>query len=370
MSLASILLEGYNGYGNTDTINDPVSYLNEAAMECITGLYEASQQYYTDDIYGSASVLMEGSDAGSKLKEMWNKFVTAIKKVIDKFIEKLKSIPAWFKKITSKQEKNIDDLSDKIRQSANTTIKNAVDRHNAIADAAEKAGDPSVYTIPDIIPIYESAVECWTKAYDSLSSKSVEAVTVDLLSDARGLVEGNDKDLFRFASYVSNLKNGSSAADVWKEAYSKEAGESTEETISKLDKARSDMSASDIKTVQIKITDFLNILSAMKNELKMSDNTVKDLNDYVKELEDFKKVISAPSTLKSMEDRMSRNNSSSMRVSIEGVNNPNQIITILSNVVTTTINYENYNIQVVSKSMAVINTAIGILNGSTSKKAA
>ena len=201
MSLASILLEGYNGYGNTDTINDPVSYLNEAAMECITGLYEASQQYYTDDIYGSASVLMEGSDAGSKLKEMWNKFVTAIKKVIDKFIEKIKNFVSAIRSRFSKQKSETEKVEKLIKSKTSSKI---VVSTNATSQSKSPSHIPNdvMKAISDTNTVFDKACECIDDFCDANLGHMTEVLSglIDDLSktsaDANDLM-GDDADRMR-----------------------------------------------------------------------------------------------------------------------------------------------------------------------------
>ena len=108
MTLAASLLEGYgyNGITNTSDIgNDPILYLQEACIEAVNALYEASQQYYIADIIGQVEVVTESNgnveaiqeSAGSKLKQIWEAFKRKVKEIIDKIISKIRQVAQWIR---------------------------------------------------------------------------------------------------------------------------------------------------------------------------------------------------------------------------------------------------------------------------------
>lgn len=125
MTLAATLLEGYNGYHREASvdIDDPIVYLQEAAIEAINALTEASQQYYIADIIGQTQVLMESTDsqgvmesAGDKLKELWNSFKEKVSKIISAIIQKIKAVIEWIKGLLSKKKKDAEDVDELIKE--------------------------------------------------------------------------------------------------------------------------------------------------------------------------------------------------------------------------------------------------------------
>ena len=118
MTLAASLLEGYgyNGVAPSDntTIVDPILYLQEACIEAVNALYEASQQYYIADIIGQVEVVREGmtnealmESAGEKLKQIWEAFKRKVKEIIDKIISKIRKVIQWIKAKLNKTDTDI-----------------------------------------------------------------------------------------------------------------------------------------------------------------------------------------------------------------------------------------------------------------------
>lgn len=121
--LAEALLEGYNGFtgsSNCDTVSDPIAYLQEATIEAICALNEASQQYYIGDIIAASEVIMEGSGASGaegKLKTLWNKFKAKVKEILDKLRARIRKIIDWFKskfKKKSGSSNGASSIADKV----------------------------------------------------------------------------------------------------------------------------------------------------------------------------------------------------------------------------------------------------------------
>lgn len=118
--LAEKLLEGYSGfYGISESyeIADPITYLNEVAIEAVTALHEAAQQYYIGDIIAQSQVIMEGvtgealmESAGSKAKALWEAFKKRVKDIIDKVIEKLRKFVNWIRSKFSKKNNDPEQL--------------------------------------------------------------------------------------------------------------------------------------------------------------------------------------------------------------------------------------------------------------------
>ena len=115
MTLASRLLEGYcpEGYDIVEEGLTPdvvMERTNSICIECIQGLYEAAEDFFTGDLIAQTQVLTEGVGVIDKIKELIGKFVEKIKNIWDWFIGKVKRFPAWFKSLFSKAAENTDTL--------------------------------------------------------------------------------------------------------------------------------------------------------------------------------------------------------------------------------------------------------------------
>lgn len=122
MTLASKLLEGYypeeGGYvleGMTPEVM--MNQVNAICTECITGLYEAAQQYFTDDIIGQAEVITEGAGIIDKIKEAIGKFIQKIKDIWAWFVKKVKAFPAWIKGLFTKSAEATAEVVQKAEKS-------------------------------------------------------------------------------------------------------------------------------------------------------------------------------------------------------------------------------------------------------------
>ena len=138
--LAEKLLEGYSGfYGISESyeIADPITYLNEVAIEAVTALHEAAQQYYIGDIIAQSQVIMEGvtgealmESAGSKAKALWEAFKKRVKDIIDKVIEKLRKFVNWIRSKFSKKNNDPEQLIKDIKSfDANDVSKKRVNHY-------------------------------------------------------------------------------------------------------------------------------------------------------------------------------------------------------------------------------------------------
>ena len=207
MTLASKLLEGYGYNSDSSSINDPIGYMNEACIECINSLYEASQQFYTGDIIGQTQVLMEGADANKKMKELWEGFKKKVTSLLDKFIAKFKKVVSFFKKKSKENSNDVKDISEKLSSMNNSESVSILDMMNEFISFDNKYNDLQDKMLSDSIWSIVCASDVVGNIGDVLSSKS-EGRGINL----HDINNENWRDIFEeenggsFNSYMSELQ--------------------------------------------------------------------------------------------------------------------------------------------------------------------
>lgn len=279
MSFAATLLEGYNGYSSTETIiNDPIGYMNEACIECITGLYEASEQFYTGDIIGQTQVLMEGSDPKQKIKELWEGFKKKIGEILAKFISKFRNVISSFKK------KSLDRGND-------------LDKLRKLADSVDESSSISMLDMMDeFIDIDEFSDDLLGK----LTSDDIWGVVCasDVIGDIADTLEHfNNADASGTDVSISpdDIKQGD-----WKSIFGNENGKSFDEYKTELENKRAMFNKLD-KNTSLNISTVRKLLNRVDGISKDNAKTIKHLESAINVLSRWKKDLSDPSFLKNLD---------------------------------------------------------------------
>ena len=179
--LAEKLLEGYSGfYGISESyeIADPIAYLNEVAIEAVTALHEAAQQYYIGDIIAQSQVIMEGvtgealmESAGSKAKALWEAFKKRVKEILTSFKTKMVAALKYIKDTITKTIKKVTDtlnkFSGKMKTESTTkinsncipTLKEAIKFGNHLLDSINKLIDSELGTTINLLSDPDSATK-------------------------------------------------------------------------------------------------------------------------------------------------------------------------------------------------------------------
>ena len=160
--LAEKLLEGYSGfYGISESyeIADPITYLNEVAIEAVTALHEAAQQYYIGDIIAQSQVIMEGvtgealmESAGSKAKALWEAFKKRVKEILTFFKTKILAALRYIKDLLEKGIKKATEVLEKINDKTKTEPTTKINSNCIPAlNEAIKLGNPILDKIDVLI---------------------------------------------------------------------------------------------------------------------------------------------------------------------------------------------------------------------------
>lgn len=296
MTLASKLLEGYypeeGGYvleGMTPEVM--MNQVNAICTECITGLYEAAQQYFTDDIIGQAEVITEGAGIIDKIKEAIGKFIQKIKDIWAWFVKKVKAFPAWIKGLFTKSVESTTEVVAKVEKSIGV-------KHKMIPFVKQSIIGKYASALDDACEILKDFVK---KTKESSKDRDPDAVLAELEKNmaAYGKMHATGGDAG--ADIIENsLTQYSNAVDAKKKEYDNMIVNLANK-MHEIDKVKE--MVDDAKQVEgVPIT---KILSDAKNynlkSKKIGDEITKELDIAVKESEKTLAVLNGSGFQKKME---------------------------------------------------------------------
>ena len=194
MSLATQLLEGYNGTftGDNSPVTNPSEFLQEACIAFVTECYDAYQIFKTADIIGSAKVVTESVDPQSVYESVVSDFGKAIVNTFTSFIKKLDS---WRKAIATAIKKKIQAAKDSSMTKAITKL---LDGH----DDDEKING---FTYPAVAFDVETGLAATEQYVDALNNEYYKC-TEALFSITSGEVSADKHDATAKAFGLDKVK--------------------------------------------------------------------------------------------------------------------------------------------------------------------
>lgn len=279
MSLATQLLEGYGYYGNASNLPEDIDingYLSCACVECVTALYEAQQQFFVGDIIGSTQVLMEGANAGQKLKELWSGFIKRVKEIIRKMVEKLSKIPAFFKNRSKQVNTKVETMQKEIK-AAETNPKVATDK---LAPLTLPKGAQDCYD--DSIDDLSRPLNRWfvNNGWNIDASKEINLLLNQLSGDI-----GSKEVIVKKLDGMALQINEGYTVDRLNQDFETQFGFSISQISEKFDEYLDGMKSQEEEV--IKVNDLISLLNLIKKNVDADVTTVKHIE---KELASWKRL--------------------------------------------------------------------------------